>query len=337
MTQTIRVSQSSIKAWRRCRKAYDYKYVQMLRPRSIQRPLKFGSAVHKAIEFVANGKTVAAAIAEMNRERAQVFASEVDLWDEIMRDATWVSTAYAKFYKKDRVKPVKLGKGKAAKLAEHKFEVEIARGILLTGLIDMIGETADERLWVVEHKTRGGRIENDGVRTRDLQTMLYTSPVILETLGVKRVSGVLWDYVRSKSPPTPELLKDGTMSKRKIDTLPNVYEETLTKHGLDPADYSDILGTLDENQKGWFIRVNVPVNRRAADEIFEETEYTAREIRRKAGVDTTRNFTRDCSWCPFEKLCTAELHGHDAEFIRKREYRISERHHEETTEDRDPD
>lgn len=330
----VRVSQSSIKAWRRCKKAYDYKYVENLRPRSIQRPLKFGSAVHKAIEFIAHGKTVEAAIEEMNKDRAQVFASELDFWDEIMRDATWISRAYQRHYKKSQLEPVKIGKKKS----EHKFEIPIARDIVLTGVVDEFADTADGRRWLVEHKTRGGRIENDDVRTRDLQTLLYTSPPVLDFFGIKKVSGVFWDYIRSKSPSIPQQLKDGSLSKRAIDTLPEVYSSEIKRLKLDPKDYLDILGNLDDNVPNWFRRVPLPLAKTATSEILEETIYTAKEIRRKAGVDTTRNFTRDCSWCPYEKLCIAELRGADAAFIRQREYRVSERSsQEEVTEDRDPD
>jgi hypothetical protein len=71
----------------------------------------------------------------------------------------------------------------------------------------------------------------------------------------------------------------------------------------------------------WFRRVFLPLNQGAVDQLMEETVITAREIKVKAGVDTTRNVSRDCSWCSYERLCQAELFGMDADFIRSREYR----------------
>lgn len=328
MTDTTIVTQSSIRNWRTCRHAFALKYIDLLRPKKISRPLTFGSAVHKVIEYSLQGKSVADAIKHVNEKRSLVFAAEVDMWDTILQDATIIMDAYFEHWKNEDLEFVEVGKNKA----EHQFQTKLAPHIELRGVIDAIARTPDGRVLVVEHKTRGGRIEGDTLKMSDLQVMLY-SHVAEKELGVKRVGGVLWDFIRSKSPTVPEPLKDGSLSKRRIDTLPIVYENAIKQHGLDRKHYLDVLQTLDENVRNWFRRVKLPISKVAREQLLDETIITAREIRRKAGTDRTRNVGRHCAWCSYESLCRAELFGHDVDGIIDREYRRDERAHPELADD----
>jgi hypothetical protein len=312
----LRISQSRIKTWRRCRKQYDYKHVQKLEPRRIARPLVFGRAVHKMIENQLQGLSAAEAAAEINKDRKGIFTADEEDWDTIIADATDIMQAYHDFWKNDPLDYVKIDGRKA----EHKFEMPLAKDTVLTGVVDIFPKTADGRIWIGEHKSHKQQTPTEDVRMRDLQAMIYAH-VAKEYYKIKRVSGVMWDYIRSKTPAVPALLKNGTLSKARIDTLPHVYEREINNQGLDRKDYVDILGDLDDKLPTWFRRVFLPLNQGAVDQLMEETVITAREIKVKAGVDTTRNVSRDCSWCSYERLCQAELFGMDADFIRSREYR----------------
>lgn len=320
-----RISQSRLKTWRRCRKQYDYKHVQGLEPRRIARPLVFGRAVHKMIECQLEGLSSDEAVKEINEDRKGIFTADEEDWDAIVADATDIMQAYREFWKNDKLDYVKI----ADRISEHKFEMPLSKDTMLTGIIDLVPKTADGRIWVGEHKSHKV-LPTEDVRMSDLQGMIYAH-VLKTHYKVKRVSGVMWDYIRSKSPGIPTLLKNGTLSKSRIDTLPHVYEREINNQGLDRKDYLDILGDLDDKLTTWFTRVFLPLNQGAIDQLMEETVVTAREIKMKAGVDTTRNFSRDCSWCSYERLCKAELFGMDADFIRNREYRERKKD-EETTE-----
>lgn len=311
---SIRVSQSSLRAWRKCRKMFAYRYVEMLSPKGFIRPLEMGTAIHKAIEYNIAGKTLEAAMAKSKENRAKVFSSDVDAYDQMMVDTENIMTAYAKFHADEPITYFKIGH----RSAEFEFKHDIGGGVILEGVIDCIPETEDGRRWVGEHKSHKV-FPGDDVRQADLQSMLYADAAI-KAFGIKRVVGVMWDYIRSKSPEEPKLLKNGTLSKARIDTLPVMYERAIERHQLDRADYVDVLGELDDKLKTWFRRVFVPLNRNAVSELMEETRVTGREMMRKAGVDTTRNLSRDCSYCSYERLCKAELFGMDADFIREREF-----------------
>jgi hypothetical protein len=320
----IRVSQSSLRQWRRCRRAFYYKYILELQPRSIVRPLTFGKAIHKIIEYHIEGKTLDEALKAAAREKGKVFSADVEEFDQIMLDARIIGQAYMDFHKGDKMTyldlPPKLDADRPRK-SEHEFVHDIGAGVIIEGVIDCIPVSGDGRKWIGEHKSHKS-FPTEDVRASDLQAMLYGDAASKE-LGLKRVVGVMWDYVRSKSPQQPALLKNGTLSKARIDTLPVMYEQAIKDHGLDRAHYVDILGDLDDKLPSWFRRVFLPFNKHAVAAMIEETQVTGREMNRKAGVDTTRNLTRDCSWCSYEKLCKAELFGQDGEWIKQREFVVA--------------
>lgn len=313
----ITVSQSKIKTWRRCRRAYHYKYIEKLEPRRKARPLVFGSIVHEMIEANAGSIDWMTVGEKYRKEVKKLFSAERDDYLQIIEDAEMLMEEYFEYYKNDKMKFVAI-KGK---MAEHEFEVQIAKGVNLKGKIDAVMQSKDKRIWLTEHKSHK-EIPGEDVRFRDLQTIMYDR--VLPELGIKKVDGVLWDYIRSKAPPVPELLKDGSLSKRKIDTFAAVYEATVLRHKLKVKDYQDIIDSLEGNEKNFFKRVYMPINRAMSKELVDEFVQTAREVEEKAGKDKTRNLTRDCSWCSYELLCKTELTGGDAESVRKREYKVEE-------------
>jgi len=314
----IRLSQSSLRSWRRCRLMFHYKYVEKLSPKSFIRPLHFGSTVHKVLEYRAQGKPMAKAFKYMEQEKATLFTADIDLFEQTMTDAKLIMQAYDEHWKDESLTPVKIG----GRIGEHEFVHELPGGIEYEGIIDLVIEGPDGRRWLVEHKSHK-KIPTEDVRMRDLQTLTYHDAAI-KSLGVKRLAGSLWDYICSISPSIPELLKNGTLSKRRIRTLPSVYRQAIKDHKLKEEHYADKLEELEGKMGEWFKRVFTPINKDAVAQVIEETVTTGREIHRKAGVDKTRSMSRDCSFCAYEKLCHAELFGLDANFIREREFKIKE-------------
>lgn len=323
---TMNISHSKIKTWRRCHRAFFYKYIEKLRPRRKGRPLVFGSICHEQIEAHANGDDPKGVIKKYREGAKKLFSAEVDEYMQIIDDANLIMSNYFNYYSKDKLKFVPI-KGKSA---EHKFEVKIAPGITLNGKIDAICRTTDKRVWLTEHKTHK-KFPDEGVRFRDLQTVVYMD--ILPDIGIKSCDGVLWDYIRSTPPSTPKLLKDGSLSKASIDTLPHIFLQAIKDHKLKPKDYAGKLKELEGKEKDFFKRIFMPVNKELSRQLMEETIYTSLEIQANGGKDCTRNLTKDCGWCEYEGLCRAELTGLDADFIRKREFEQREEEDETRTQD----
>jgi hypothetical protein len=311
----FKVSHSKVKTWRRCHKAYDYKYNQKLEPKRKQRPLVFGSVIHEMIEANANGDNPSIVLKKYRAETKKMFSAEVDDYLQIIKDAEALMEHYFSYYAKDNMKFIAI-KGK---LAEHEFEVPITKGIILKGKIDAFMRSKDKRVWLTEHKSHK-EIPSEDIRWRDIQTATYYE--VTGALGIKQVDGILWDYVRSKPPSVPELLKNGGLSKAKIDTLPSVYMDAIKEHKLNPKDYKEILDNLRGREENYFKRVFMPISSDLTALLMKETIQTAQEMQDRGKSDCTRNISRDCSWCSYEGLCRAELMGLDADFIRSKEFTI---------------
>lgn len=312
---SMTVSHSKIKSWRRCRKQYSYKYIENLEPRRKGRPLVFGSICHEMIEAHANGSDSQLVIKKYTDAAKQLFTAEVDEYMAIVNDANLLMAHYFIYYNKDGLKFLSI----KDKSAEHKFEIPLVKGITLNGKIDAVCQTKDKRKWLTEHKTHK-EIPSEDIRFRDLQTVIYANA--LPSLGIKNVDGVMWDYIRSKAPRVPDVLKSGKLSKAAIDTLQPVYFQAILDNKLDPKEYQDKLDELRGAEKYFFKRIFMPINAELSKQLLSETVETAKEIQEKGGKDMTRNISRDCSWCSYESLCRAELTGLDADFIRKREFTV---------------
>lgn len=319
-----KVSHSKVKTWRKCHKCYDYKYNQKLEPRRKARPLVFGSVIHEMIEANANNKKPSSILKKYRSETKNMFSVEVDEYLKVIDDAEALMEHYFKFYEDDGLEFMEIN----GKLAEHEFEVPLTKDILLKGKIDaFMRDKKKKRIWLTEHKSHK-EIPGEDVRWRDIQTATYYE--VTPKLGIKQVDGILWDYVRSKPPSIPELLKKGGLSKAKIDTLPSVYLDAIKEHNLNPKDYKEILKSLEGREETYFKRVFMPISSKLTGQLMKETIATAQEMAERGEDDCTRNISRDCSWCSYEKLCRAELFGLDADFIRKKEFTIKK---EETKEE----
>lgn len=320
MTNIFRVSNSKIGTWRKCRLAYHLKYVEKLRRRRKSRPLQFGSMVHEMLEAWINGDDPFELLDTMAKKQGKLFRSEIDAFGDIVEDVRCIMTEYFEFYGEDSLMFIrKNGRG-----AEHKFEVELVDGVLLVGKIDALAKTPNKLRWIVEHKSFN-QMPNEDNRWRNIQSAIYTR--VNDILGWAPVDGTCWDYIHSKAPATPKVLKSGKMSQRGIDSLPSRVLATLEDHGLNPKDFKTMLDSVTNNRKKYFMRVFNPVKARVVDILWEDLKETAEEMVELHGHAKSRTIDRHCSWCDFEPICRAELQGSDAEYIKEKEYYVDKEDH----------
>jgi len=313
---SFKVSQSKLKTWRGCRRAYHYKYVEKLRKKVKSRPLEFGTIVHRMIEAWGEGKDPFKELKLIEKERGHVFRAEVEEFGDIIGTAEVIMDEYFDHWSKSDLRFVPL-KGRKTEL---EFEVDIGDGITATGKIDAVGESGGLR-WLVEHKTFGKQMPNEDERWRNLQSGVYLR--IADMLGLPHIDGTLWDYIRSKPPTVPQMLKSGKLSKKSCDTLPSVVLETLAKHKLPRRDYQHMLDSAQRNRRTYFQRILTPRREEVVDQVFADFVETSKEMRDCHGVSKARSVGRNCSFCDYEPLCRAELLGHDADFLRRTNYEIS--------------
>jgi len=332
MSDKFMVSQSKVKTFRRCHQAYHYRYVEKLRKKGKSRPLQFGTMIHEALERHFNGDDPMEYFDELRNDVAamKLFAQERDEYGDILEDTQDIITDYLEYWDSDNLRPVR----KARRGAEHTFEIELFPGVIWNGKIDAIAKTPNKLRWLVEHKTYS-RKPNDDDRWRNLQSVTYFRAN--DILGWQPLDGCVWDYIKSKPPAIPGVLKDGTLSTKKIDTLPSTVERTIAEHDQDKLGKVDALRVMAEkNRPEYFQRIHTPAQRDVADMVFSDFEATIREMVDNHGCVSDMNIDKHCSWCDYESLCRARLQGLDVDFVKERNYTDGTKNKKDTDSDKKP-
>lgn len=310
----FKVSQSKVKTYRRCRRAYHYKYVEKIKAKRKSRALTFGSLIHSMLELEAEGDNPMLALKQFDIEAMKLFSSEKAEYLETLEDARRIMVEYLQYWAKDDdpLRPIRIKK----KSAEHSFEIEILPDILWEGKIDQLGRRQGLR-WLVEHKTFKRRVSDDA-RWRNLQSATYFKA--MDILGWPPVDGTCWDYIWSKAPMTPGLLADGKMSKKSIDTMPSAVQAAIKMHGLKEGNYKEFIRATEANRPKWFFRVYTRVDEEVKGLIFDDFISTVKEMADNHGKKNDMNPESHCAWCEFEPLCRARLQGLDYDFVKERNY-----------------
>jgi hypothetical protein len=319
---SLRVSNSRVGTWRRCHYAHYLKYVEKLQKKFKARPLVFGGVVHEMLEAHANGDDPFEKLAEIEKSQGKMFQSQAEELGELIDDVRDIMTDYFAHWKNVGDFSYTRAKGKSA---EFSFEVDAGKGITIIGKLDGIVKTKNKLKWLLENKT-GKSIPNEDHRWRNLQSALYVR--VIEMLSLSSVDGTCWNFIRSKSPTRPQVLKSGAMSQRGIDTLPTRVKKTLAKHDLHPNDFATMMKFAELNCREYFSRIYSPIKKRVVDSLFADFMSTAEDIRDDP-ERRDKNINRHCDWCDFRDICSAELRGTDAAFIKAKDFIVRPPHDQE--------
>lgn len=87
------------------------------------------------------------------------------------------------------------------------------------------------------------------------------------------------EVVRKKVPKEPPPLKRGGLSKaQNVDTTPELYRRAIDRHGLDPADYADVLARLEKRGNAFHYRNEVNVGAAEIKRWSEETRHVLGDL-----------------------------------------------------------
>jgi hypothetical protein len=257
-------------------------------------------------------------VLEKYRKKYRVlFAEEKEMYGDIIGDIKRIFEGYERKYKDD---PWTYEK------TEHLLTIDLAKDVRYIGYIDKVVRDREGRKWLADHKSYR-YIPSDEDRYSDLQNVFY-----IWAWGVQHpgdpVTGFVWDYLRTKAPTIPEVLKKGGLSvAQKIDTDYYTYAKAIEDNKLDPEDYAEVLDRLRRENSKFFKRAYLPSPpKEMIDNAVQDAKDTAIEIKNLGKVLRDRNMTRECpKGCQFYNLCQAEFRGDDSDYIRKTEYEITER------------
>lgn len=325
---SISVSQSKIKCWRQCRFNYHMKYIRRLRKKKVKRPFMFGRIVHEMIETHANGDDPFAHLDQIDLTSGKMFRREREMYGDILADIRVLMEEYFAYWdEQGEVQYCRRDK----RSAEHPFEIEVDSGIIFKGKIDAVARSKRLR-WLMEHKTFT-RIPSEDDRWRSIQSAVYIRAV--DIMGWWILDGTLWDYVRSKPPSVPAMLKDnkGISRSSRLDTLPSRLKAFITSQGFKEKDYKELIKAAEANRANYFLRIYSPLKKDVVDNTWEDFLDTAREIAEIGETSKVKNVGFHCKMCDFEPVCRAEAQGSDVDFIINREYTVEPE--ESLTDDRE--
>jgi hypothetical protein len=310
---------SKVKSYRRCQKQYELRYIRGMQRKRPAAPLIRGTILHGMLHARATpGLKAGAVLAEYEKKFGELFREERDEYGtDFLGDLKRVYDGYLREYgSDDNIK---------YEASEEKVAIDIGKGLIYEGHLDKRIVTIDnERRWIMDHKSHKN-IPTEEQRLNDYQILMY---LYAWNLGnpKKKADGIIWDYIRTKPPAIPEaLVKGGLTMRANIDTDVSTYMRELTRLRLDPKPYKQHLAEIEKRQKGRFYqRVRLPAPSKSMTRIIvDDFVETSQQMQRTKHF--AHNLTRDCSWCEFQRYCTANVRGLDAEFIMKSEYEPSDR------------
>ncbi|MDE2101519.1 MAG: PD-(D/E)XK nuclease family protein [Patescibacteria group bacterium] len=308
MDVELEVSYSQIRTWRQCQQKYYYKYVENLEPRKKALQLVRGSIIHECIQEIAQGKPWEPVYDKVLGQQKRIFREELDVLGDL-DDIRRIVKGYVRYWR-DREQLNYI-------FVEKEFRmIPLTRRTALRMKVDGLATSSSHPgIWLVEHKSHK-ELPDEEVRLSDIQTITYAWGLI--KLGYE-VSGVLWDYIRTKAPVVPEQTKTGLSRRKNIDSTRGTYLAAIRALGLDPLDYSEMLDMLSGREDRFYRRVYLPLQKSMVEGVVRDTKRTSLQIlahRHKP----VRTLSRECRFCEYYPLCMAELRGLDSDFIRRNEY-----------------
>ena len=324
MNDGSRISVTSIRTFKRCRRKWYYKYVERMSPKQKASYLNLGVFIHKAMESHYSALDWKQAVHDLAAESIQNTVNKMQLgydWDEALavektaeinnlrNRAVEIMGRYIEF---DRTNPLVRAGWKVLGVEVNILEWELTipgTDIFLEGFIDMVLEDEYGGIWAVEHKT-GAQFFSVESLDLDEQASTYLW-ALSHRYPDKKVSGIIYNLVRTKVPSIPQMLKSGEMSRSKIDTTWDIYVLALRENGLNEQDYGAMKDRLSLNhffKRDQVYRSQVELGNFEIDlqDVIHDIEDTMNNAR------FTRTPTKDCTWeCPFREICIMEYKGLD--------------------------
>jgi CRISPR/Cas system-associated exonuclease Cas4 (RecB family) len=304
------VSHSKLKDWKMCRQLYYYRHVEGLRPRRKSNALYMGSMLHDMLSVFNSGGKWELILEGYELEFSKLFIEEQEELGDIIDNAERIMRGYIKRW----------GDKLPFTTVEEKIKgIEFIKGTNLTIKTD--GVIEDNGYWLVEHKSTK-KFSPDQISLFNPQGILYLWG--LRQTGVK-VKGILWDYIRTKPPTIPRVLKDGTVSRKaSIDTDYDTYHDTIIASGNEPKEYQGMLAMLRNKGGTFYKRSLLIIPEPTIKLIIADLKQTAMEIARLQNYPTRNISTITCRGCQFRRLCEATLNNVDVDFIKKKNFKRRE-------------
>lgn len=291
-----RYSHSSLKLFQRCQYKWRLKYIDRLETTDRKPAMERGSNLHEGL----------AAFYTQNDP-----GYPFDKWfNDADPEDQELLTRYARKYYKDDMDWEILH-------VEEEFEMTIG-SYTVVYIPDLVIRIGDD-VWIVDHKTtKNIPDEWDPYNMTDFQHLLYVAGMQEHYPNVR---GFIFNYIRTKAPTMPKLIKDGSRiaDVRRLDTDYETLQEFALKTFTLDADVEAKLTILKHGPNPFFQRHFLTLNQEAVDQAVKDTEAVLREMSDKEHGRPGGTYPRHvvskgagyqaCTFCEYQPLCFNELMG----------------------------
>lgn len=336
------ISVSDFRTFLRCRRQWDLTSPNrqaLVRPMSTKSYFFLGSVVHEAIDRMANGTYTshdlldAIVEAEINEYEKQYKAAigvgfsmgEREVFNPDKELARSILEMYFDHYEKNDYREVGLGEGTLGPRfsyvhSEITFQVPIpTTNGYLRGTMDGVAINNETgQIWIVEHKTYQRPPKLDNLLLDD-QFRCYQWAFQQLTGSLAR--GIIYDGMLKKAPTVPKVLKDGSLSRRDIDTTVKTYRNAVLNAGLNVEDYEDVIEGIQRVESSaenpFFSRHFIGL----APTALEETEKLLIDLYNEMNDPELRIYPNrpfsGCYDCGVRSICDAMTMGDDVDLARE--------------------
>lgn len=323
VAESLRLSNSKVKTWRRCPRRYRFKYVEKLKPRRRKPAPELGSWVHDLLMHLYDGENWLARHQELRRDFMNLFEEEREELGDVPGDALRLMRSYLRTYPDDL---------KRYRVIDSEVDELIALpgGDSFNFIIDLVLEEVDGGgLWLMDHKSSKKFIPSDFMLLDAQLTRYYWGAA---KLGYTPLLGVIFNEILTKAPTVPEVLQSGRLTQKQNQHTDVATYMWAIKHldevDQDPQFYLPTLRRIKaQEHERFFRRTFIPKDPPVIRTMMRELLMTSNEIKRATRKDEfPRSPDKACTWdCDYLEPCTIELLGGDISDTVKLKYTITRR------------
>lgn len=293
MTRTY--SHNAIKTFQRCAKKWEYSYIDKIIPKEPSIAMERGHTLHGLLEL---------------QYQSPPFPLPVGTSQE---DTDLLRRYFAKWGAEDDNWTILH--------IEEEFTFTV--GVYSVKFIpDLVIEINGE-VWIVDHKTTATIPDEwDPYNMTDFQHLLYVAG--LRALGYN-VKGFLFNYIRTKPPSQPKLIKDGSRiaDVRRVDTDYGTLKGFAEEHDMmGDMDVIARLSILNNTADKFFQRHYLLVNDHAVKQMLDDVEGVLLNMEDAEALSTyprhvigNHGGSQACARCPYQTICHADLLGMNTDIV----------------------
>lgn len=332
------VSVSQLQTFMSCPKKWEYNYVQNLTPRVERAYLSIGKLCHKGMQTAMQYKWEHEREIGYSREHAlkdaliaidgawYEYVSQNSFLDEeipdieqMLRDAKSVFTQAFWEFDIDKYEVLTLYKNSEPIPAlELHFIIPCKNSKGLHGYIDAILKDKETgHVWCTDYKFRKS-LSPDEDESFNIQNAVYS--YACEKMGVKITGTMTWQHTNTPV-SDPQILKNGGVSRAKIRTTWEHYEQFCVNYGIDPAPYEDEmkdkLSDIEWYRPTYEYRNEITIHNMWTEVI----EPCALKVKNAwTSINSKHLYPWNCKMCQYQSICQGELRDYDVDAIILREY-----------------